>query len=105
MFSLGSSPIVLGLGESVSKGVLVLGPILVGIGSTLEVEVGVIFEDSGLGDVSGIVVGLTLDLSLADFVVLLGSQSRWDIRFARGDLSKSQLFTFIIEKKKCYVRY
>jgi hypothetical protein len=38
-------------------------------------------------------------LSLADFVVLLGGQSRWDIRFARRDLSKSQLFMIIVEKK------
>merc|ERR1712003_5162 len=56
-----SRPVVLGLGHSVTKGVLVLGPFLLRVGSTLHVEFGVIFEDTGLGDIS-LVVGFLLSL-------------------------------------------
>ena len=74
-----TGPVILGLCHSVSKGGLVLGPVLAEVGSTLGVPVGVILENSGLGNILGVVVLLLLDLSLADFVVLLGGQSRWDI--------------------------
>ena len=74
-----TGPVILGLGHSVSKSVLVLGPVLAEVGSTLGVPVGVILENSDLGNILSVVFLLLSDLSLADFVVLLGGQSRWDI--------------------------
>ena len=62
-----------------SEGVLVLGPVLAKIGSTLGVELGVIFEDSGLGDVS-LVVGVLLALFLlSELGVLLGGKAVRDV--------------------------
>merc|ERR1719343_1126894 len=85
-----SRPVVLGLGHSVSK-VDVLGPGLLGVGSTLGVPVGVILKDSGLGNVSLVVLGLLLLLLLADVVVLGGGQTRGNVRFSRFDLSELQV--------------
>merc|ERR1719382_783556 len=51
-----SGPVILGLGHSMSQGVLVLGPILAEIGSTLGVPIGVVLEDTGLGDISLVVL-------------------------------------------------
>ena len=84
-----SRPIELGLGHSVSK-IDVLGPCLLGISSTLDVEVSVILEDSGLRNILLVVGGLLALFSLSDVAVLLGVQARWDIRFS-GDLTDLQL--------------
>ena len=65
-----STPIVLGLGHSVSQGVLVLSPVLAKISSTLDVPLGVVFEDSGLRNVSCVVIILLLLLLLTDIVIL-----------------------------------
>lgn len=73
-----------------SEGVLVLGPVLAKIGSTLGVKFGVIFEDSGLGDVS-LVVGVLLALFvLSELGVLLGGEASRNVRF-RCDLTNLQL--------------
>merc|ERR1719343_486235 len=85
-----SRPVVLGLGHSVSK-VDVLGPGLLGVGSTLGVPLGVILKDSGLGNVSLVVLGLLLLLFLADVVVLGGGQTRGNVRLSGLDLSELQV--------------
>ena len=97
--SRGSRPVVLGLGHSVSK-VDVLGPSLLGVGSTLGVPLGVILEDSGLGDVLGVVVGLLLLLLLTDAVVLGGSQSGRNVGLSCFDLSKLQLLVLWSAEKR-----
>ena len=89
-FTRGSGPVVLGLGHSVSK-IDVLGPALLGVGSSFEVEFGVILEDSGLGNILCVVGGLLLHLTLADGIVLLGGQTGRDIRLSCFNLSESQL--------------
>jgi len=95
-----SRPVELGLGHSVSK-IDVLGPCLLGISSTLDVKVGVILEDSGLGNISLVVGGLLALFTLSDVAVLLGVQARWDIRLC-CDLTNFQLQKplFKIESKR-----
>merc|ERR1719343_220635 len=84
-----SRPVVLGLGHSVSK-VDVLGPSLLGVGSTLGVEGSVIFENTGLGNIS-LVVGLLLGgFLLAQGGVGRSGQSLRDIRLV-GDLTDLQV--------------
>ena len=91
-----SRPIVLGLGKSVTQSVLVLGPVLAEIGSSLCVKFGVIFENTGLVDISLVIVGLSLDLLFTDFIVLLQGQSVWNIGFSGLDLTESQLVIGIV---------
>ena len=84
-----SGPVELGLGHSVSK-VDVLGPGLLGVSSTLDVEIGVIFEDTGLGDVSLVVGFLLAGFLLAEGGVVLGGQAIGNVR-SLGDLTDLQL--------------
>ena len=93
-----SRPVVLGLGHSVSK-VDILSPSLLGVGSTGSVPIGVVLEDSSLGNVFLVVFGLLLLLSLADVVVLGSSQTRRNVRFSLGDLAEFQLWSSIFEKE------
>merc|ERR1719343_878805 len=79
-----SRPVVLGLGHSVSK-VDVLGPGLLGVGSTLGVEGSGIFENTGLGNISLVVCFL-----LAQGGVGRSGQSLRDIRLV-GDLTDLQV--------------
>merc|ERR1719330_71514 len=85
-----SRPVVLGLCHSVSE-VDILGPGLLGVSSTLGVPVGVVLEDSCLGNVSSVVLGLLLFLSLADVIVLGSGQTRRNVRFSLLDLTEFQV--------------
>lgn len=71
-------PIVLGLGHSMSL-VDVLVPVLVGIGSTVEVELGVIKELSSLGNIHSIFISLSLVVLVAYLLVLLLGQTSRDV--------------------------
>merc|ERR1719223_473927 len=84
-----SGPVELGLGHSVSK-VDVLGPGLLGVSSTLDVEIGVIFEDTGLGDISLVVGFLLAGFLLAEGGVVLGGQAIGNVR-SLGDLTDLQV--------------
>ena len=88
---LGSGPVELGLGKSVSQSVLVLGPVLAKISSSLGVEFSVIFEDTGLGDISLVVIGLFLLFLSAEILVLLGGQAIRDVRLSLFDVTNTQL--------------
>ena len=84
-----SGPVELGLGHSVSK-VDILSPGLLGVGSTLDVELSVVLEDTGLLDIS-LVVGLLLGgFLLAEVGVVGGRESVRDVR-SLGDLTNLQL--------------
>ena len=73
-----AGPVKLGLGHAVAAGDG-LEPGLAGVGATVEVELGVVEELSGLGDVA-VVVGLLLGgLLVADGVVLGGGKAGGDV--------------------------
>ena len=93
--------IVLGLSHSVSTGGG-LGPLLVGVGSTLDVELGEVLEDSGLLDVSGVVVVLLLGISVADLLVFGGAQSSGNVR-SSSDLSGGKLQRYQNKNRDCLV--
>ena len=79
-----AGPVVFGLGHAVPfrDG---LEPGLVGVGTALYVELGVVEELAGLGDVA-LVVGLLLGRGLlADLVVLIGGEARGDVGAASVD--------------------
>ena len=79
-----TGPIVLGLGHLVALGGG-LGPVLADVGAAVEVELGVVEELAGLGDVA-LVVGLLLGGGLlADLVVLVGGEAGGDVGAAGGD--------------------
>jgi len=80
----------------VSECVLVLGPCLGRVGSTLQVKVGVVGEDTGLLDVTFVVVTLLLGLSLTELLVLRGGKSGGDVRLAGLDLSLLELLYLYI---------
>ncbi len=69
----------------------ILSPTLLGVGSTLDVELSVVLEDTGLGDVLGVVIGLLLLLTLADGIVLGGGQTGRNVGLSGINLSESQL--------------
>ena len=84
-----SGPVVLGLGHSVSK-IDILSPCLLGVGSTLGVPLGVVLENSSLGDVSLVVGFLLGGFVLAKSGVGGGGQARRDVGLV-GDLTNLQL--------------
>ena len=73
-----------------TEGVLVLSPSLVRVGSTLQVKLGVIFEDTGLSDISLVVGILLLLLGCTKLRVLLRGHTLRDVRLA-GDAADFQL--------------
>ena len=79
-----AGPVVLGLGHPVALGDG-LEPVLANVGAAVEVELGVVEELAGLGDVA-LVVGLLLGGGLlADLVVLVGGEAGGDIGAAGVD--------------------
>jgi len=85
-----AGPVVLGLGHLMATGDG-LEPGLAGVGSAVEVELGVVEELSGLGDVA-VVVGLLLGgLLVADGVVLGGGKAGGDVGVGT-DLALGEVF-------------
>ncbi len=81
--------IVLCLGHAVSGGWALL-PGLAGVSSTLDVELGVVLKDSGLGHVLLVLFVLLGGIAGTDLLVLLGGQASGDVRVG-SDGSNLQL--------------